>query len=248
MKTSRSNTQDQRRRLLVAAAVAGAGMAMAAGGARAAAKSAVRGRSPLTQPALPFAPNALEPVISEKTIGFHYGKHHKAYFDNLAKLVAGGPLEHASLEEIIVHASGDKALAGMFNNAAQAWNHNFYWASLSDKPQAPSGALAAAINRDFGSLDNLNKQLIAASVGQFGSGWGWLVVENGTLKVVSTSNADIPFLHDQTPLLTIDVWEHAYYLDAQNRRADYVAAVVGKLLNWTFAAQNYASALSPGAA
>ena len=128
----------------------------------------------------------------------------------------------------------------MFNNAAQAWNHNFYWSSLSPEAQTPTGPLAAAIARDFGSFETLKTQLAAVCVAQFASGWGWLVHENGKLKLVSTSNADIPFLHGQTPLLTIDVWEHAYYLDAQNRRADYVKGVVESHLNWRFAETNFA--------
>jgi len=200
------------------------------------------GSSPLTQPPLPFAADALAPTISEKTIGFHYGKHHAAYFANLNKLVAGTPFAQDSLETIIVQTAGVSDKTGVFNNAAQAWNHNFYWLSLSPQPQSPSAALASAINRDFGSLDALKAQLSAASVTRFGSGWGWLVLEGGKLKVVSTSNADLPFIHGQTPLLTVDVWEHAYYLDYQNRRADYVAAVVGKTLNWDFAAKNFEAA------
>jgi len=197
------------------------------------------GSSPLTQPPLPFAPDALEPTISARTISFHYGKHHKGYFDNLAKAVAGTPLAALSLEEIIVQTAGAPDKVGVFNNAAQAWNHNFYWRSLSPTPQAPTGALAAAITRDFGSVDALKTQLAAASVARFGSGWGWLVLDGGTLKVVSTSNADLPFIHGQTPLLTIDVWEHAYSLDYENKRADYVNAVLDKTLNWAFAGEAF---------
>jgi Fe-Mn family superoxide dismutase len=221
-----------------------AGLALgAADVAKAADASPVKlGASPLTQPPLPFAAGALDPVISEKTIGFHYGKHHKAYFDNLNKAVAGTPLASESLEQIIVQTAGDAAKAGIFNNAAQAWNHNFYWLSLSPTAQTPDGALAKAIDRDFGSLDALKTQLAAASVARFGSGWGWLVVEGGKLKVVSTANADLPFIHGQTPLLTVDVWEHAYYLDYQNRRPDYVKAVVDKTLNWAHAGQAFDNA------
>jgi len=200
------------------------------------------GASPLVQPPLPFDPAALEPVISARTLGFHYGKHQKAYFDNLNKAVAGTPMASATLEQIIVQTAGDPAKAGVFNNAAQAWNHNFYWKSLSPTPQTPTGALAAAIDRDFGSVDVLKKQLAAASIARFGSGWGWLVVEGGKLRVVSTSNADLPIIHGQTPLLTVDVWEHAYYLDYENRRADYVNALLDKILNWDFAASGFDAA------
>jgi Fe-Mn family superoxide dismutase len=193
----------------------------------------------LTQPPLPYAADALAPVISEETIGFHYGKHHKTYFDNLAKAVEGTPLAQESLETIVLQSAGVAEKAGLFNNAAQAWNHNFYWESLSPKAQTPSGALASAIDRDFGDLEALKTQLAAASVARFGAGWGWLVLEDGKLKIVSTSNADVPFVHGQKPLLTVDVWEHAYYIDYRNRRADHVGAVVGKLLNWEFATRNF---------
>jgi len=200
------------------------------------------GASPLTQPPLPFAPDALEPTISARTISFHYGKHHKAYFDNLNKAVAGTPLANLTLEQIITQTAGVPEKSGVFNNAAQAWNHNFYWLSLTPKPAPPTGALAAAIDRDFGSFDALKKQLAAASIARFGAGWGWLVLDGGKLKVVSTSNADLPFIHGQTPLLTVDVWEHAYYLDYQNRRPDYVAALLDKVANWDFAARNFEAA------
>lgn len=230
------------RRDILKLSLLGAGLALGSG-ALAAPASVKLGSSPLTQPPLPFAPSALAPTISEKTIGFHYGKHHKAYFDNLNKAVAGTPLASESLEAIITQTAADAGKVGIFNNAAQAWNHNFYWQSLSPTPQAPSGKLAAAIDANFGSLDALKTQLTAASVARFGSGWGWLVLEDGKLKVVSTSNADLPFIHGQTPLLTVDVWEHAYYLDYQNRRPDYVAAVVGKTLNWDFATKNFEAAV-----
>ncbi len=200
------------------------------------------GASPLVQPPLPFDPKALEPVISERTFSFHYGKHQKAYFDNLNKAVTGTPLASATLEQIILQTAGDPARMGIFNNAAQAWNHNFYWKSLSPMAQTPAGALAAAIDRDFGSVAALKTQLAAASISRFGSGWGWLVAEGGRLKVVSTSNADLPFIHGQSPLLTIDVWEHAYYLDYENRRADYVNAVLEKTLNWEFAGRQFEAA------
>jgi len=214
-----------------------AGMAIGAGAAKAAPPKL--GASPLVQPPLPFAETALEPIISARTFSFHYGKHQKAYFDNLNKLVAGTPAASESLEGIILATAGDKEKTAVFNNAAQAWNHNFYWKSLSIGPQAPTGRLAQAIDRDFGSFDALKKKLAAVAVGQFGAGWGWLVLNEGKLDVMATSNADLPFVHNKAPLLTIDVWEHAYYLDYQNRRADYVAALVDKTLNWDFATQNY---------
>ncbi len=200
------------------------------------------GRSPLAQPPLPFADTALEPVISAKTFAFHYGKHHKGYYDTLLKLVAETPLADASLEEIIFETDGDRSRRKIFNNAAQCWNHNFYWQSLSPEMQQPQGELAAAIDRDFGSLDKALEALAQASIDQFGTGWGWLVVENGKLKAVSTEDADVPFTNGQRPLLTVDVWEHAYSIDYQNRRPDHVKAVVGDHLNWRFAEANFAAA------
>ena len=199
------------------------------------------GKSPQQQPDLPFADTALEPVISAETISFHYGKHHKGYFDALAKLVAGTPMAEQTLEEVITATAGDAEKKKIFNNAAQCWNHNFYWNSLSPETQEPSGKLAAAIDRDFGSLDKCKEALINASVNQFGTGWGWLVYEGGRLKAISTEDADLPFVHGQVPLLTVDVWEHAYYLDWQNKRPDHVKAVVNEHLNWEFAARNFAA-------
>ena len=190
--------------------------------------------------ALPYADNALAPIITPNTIGFHHGKHHKTYVDNLNNLVKGTDLEGKSLEEIVKATAGKADKAPLFNNAAQIWNHDFYWKSM--KPNgggAPTGKLADAINASFGSLDELRKQLSATTVSQFGSGWGWLVADAaGALKVVKTGNAEVPFTQGLKPLLTIDVWEHAYYLDHQNRRADYVNAVIDKLVNWEFAAAN----------
>jgi Fe-Mn family superoxide dismutase len=195
--------------------------------------------APITLPPLPYADNALDPVISANTLGFHYGKHHKAYVDNLNKLIAGTPLEGQSLEAIIKESAGKADKAGVFNNSAQIWNHTFYWNSL--KPNgggAPPAALAKLIERDFGSLDNLKKELATAATTQFGSGWAWLASDNGKLVVTKTSNAELPLTKGQKALLTIDVWEHAYYLDYQNRRPDYANAVIEKLLNWQFAADN----------
>ena len=195
----------------------------------------------LTLPALPYADNALAPVISANTLSFHYGKHHKAYVDNLNKLVAGTDYESATLEKIITDTAGKADKAGLFNNAAQIWNHTFYWNSLRGNGGGqPTGKLAQMIESDLGGFDNFKKELAATTVSQFGSGWGWLAVEGGKLKIVKTGNAEVPFTKGQKPLLTIDVWEHAYYLDYQNRRPDYVSAVIDKLLNWDFAADNLA--------
>jgi Fe-Mn family superoxide dismutase len=196
-----------------------------------------------TLPPLPYADNALEPVISANTISFHYGKHHKTYVDNLNNLVKGTDLESATLESIVNATAGKADKTPVFNNAAQIWNHTFYWHSM--KPHGggkPSGHLAQMIDAAFGSYDEFRKQFSATTVSQFGSGWGWLVVDGGALKVVKTGNAEVPFTKGQKPLLTIDVWEHAYYLDHQNKRAAYVDAVIDKLLNWDFAAANLAKA------
>jgi Fe-Mn family superoxide dismutase len=194
---------------------------------------------PNLMPPLPYPENALEPVISARTVGFHYGKHHRGYADNLTKLVSGTPLADGSLEKIIASVAGKPDQAALFNNAAQTLNHNFYWQSL--KPAGggiPPDSLRKKIEASFGSLDACKKQLFDAAVTQFASGWAWLVSDGGTLKVVKTGNADNPLTAGRVPLLTIDVWEHAYYLDYQNRRADYVTALIDKLLNWEFAAKN----------
>ncbi len=198
---------------------------------------------PFALPPLPYADTALAPVISANTLSFHYGKHHKTYVDNLNKLVPGSELEGASLVDIVKATAGKADKAAFFNNAAQVWNHTFYWRCL--KPNGggkPSGDLAAKIDAAFGSIDGFRKEFANAAVTQFGSGWAWLVAEGGQLKVVKTGNAEVPLTRGQTPLLTIDVWEHAYYLDWQNRRADYVNALIDKLLNWDFAAENLARA------
>jgi Fe-Mn family superoxide dismutase len=195
--------------------------------------------APHVLPALPYADNALEPVISANTLHFHYGKHHQAYVDNLNKLIAGTEFAALPLEKIISGSSGKPDKTAIFNNAAQAWNHAFYWHSL--RPQGggePPALLKKKIEASFGSLDAGKKELTTAAMAQFGSGWVWLVLDGDKLKVVKTGNADTPLTGGLKPLLTIDVWEHAYYLDYQNRRADYVNAVLDKLLNWDFAAAN----------
>jgi superoxide dismutase, Fe-Mn family len=195
------------------------------------------------QPPLPFAENALEPYISAKTIGFHYGKHHAAYINNYNNLVANTPLDAQSIEEVIAIAAADPQKVGIFNNGAQAWNHTFYWNSLTPNGGGePEGELAEKITQDFGSFDKFKEELKNAAATQFGSGWAWLVLEGTALKVVKTGNAQTPSTSGQKPILTIDVWEHAYYLDYQNRRPDYVASVIDNLLNWEFAAANYKAA------
>ena len=194
-------------------------------------------------PPLPYPKNALEPHISERTMDFHYGRHHQAYVTNLNNLVKDQPLERQSLEEIIAATYKDSSKTGVFNNAAQVWNHTFFWHSM--KPQgggAPSGEIAAAITRDCGGLDKFKEQFKAAAVGQFGSGWAWLVADRGQLKIVPTPNAVNPLAEGQSALLTCDVWEHAYYLDYQNRRPDFVQTFLDHLINWEFVAQNLAKA------
>ena len=196
---------------------------------------------PFKLPPLPYAENALEPVISARTIGFHYGKHHQGYVNNLNKLVTGTPLADQPLEAV-VKATANPDQTAIFNNAAQVWNHTFYWNSLKPKGGGkPTGALAEMIDKSFGGFEQFKAEFAKAATGQFGSGWVWLVKDGDKLAVVKTGNADNPLVHGQKPLLTVDVWEHAYYLDYQNRRADYVTAVLDGLINWDFAAQNLAS-------
>jgi Fe-Mn family superoxide dismutase len=198
-----------------------------------------RASSAQVLPPLPYADNALEPVISARTLGFHYGKHHKAYLDNLNKLIAGRDYADLSLEDIISRSAKQAGDAAIFNNAAQLWNHTFYWRSM--RPQGggtPPKALREKIEASFGSVDACKQQLAGAAISQFGSGWAWLVQDGDKLRVVKTGNADTPITAGLTPLLNVDVWEHAYYLDYQNRRADYVNAVLDKLVNWEFAQQN----------
>jgi Fe-Mn family superoxide dismutase len=196
-----------------------------------------------TLPALPYGLDALEPNISRSTLEFHHGKHHAAYVTNLNNLVAGTDLEAKSLEDTITAVAGDAGKAGVFNNAAQVWNHSFYWQCM--KPGGgglPTGALADKINADFGSYEAFVEQFKTAGATQFGSGWAWLVLDGGTLKVTKTANADLPLAHGQKALLTMDVWEHAYYLDYQNRRPDYMTTYLEKLVNWDFVAANLAAA------
>ena len=201
----------------------------------------------VTLPALPYAENALEPVISAKTLSFHHGKHHRTYVETTNKLIHGTEFAEMPLEEIVRATAGRADHAAIFNNAAQAWNHTFYWQCLKPKGGGePPAALKQKMAASFGSVDACKKELAAAAVAQFGSGWAWLVVEGEKLKVLKTADADTPIAQNARPLFTIDVWEHAYYLDYQNRRADHVNAVIDKLANWDFAAQNLAQVSGRG--
>ena len=186
-------------------------------------------------PALPYANDALAPTISAETIEYHYGKHHQTYVTNLNNLVPGTEFENASLEDIIMKASG-----GIFNNAAQVWNHSFYWNCLSPNGGGtPSGALADAINSAFGSFDEFKQKLSTSAATNFGSGWTWLVKNSdGGVEIVNTSNAANPMTDGKTPLLTIDVWEHAYYIDYRNARPKYLESIWG-IINWDFVARNF---------
>ena len=187
-----------------------------------------------TLPELPYSKDALAPHISAETLEYHHGKHHKAYVDNLNKLLDGKPEASKSLEEVIMSSE-----AGVFNNAAQIWNHTFYWSSM--KPNGggkPTGDLAAAIDRDFGSFDKFKEEFTQAGITQFGSGWAWLVLDGGKLKVTKTPNADLPMKHGQKALLTMDVWEHAYYIDFRNARPKYIETFLTSLANWDFALEN----------
>ena len=193
-----------------------------------------------TLPPLPYAEDALEPAISARTLGFHHGKHHKAYIDKTNELVAGTPLETLPLDEVVrrAKAEGDQKL---FNQSGQAWNHDFLWHSLSPSGGgAPSGELKAALDRDLGGVETFAETFTKEATGHFASGWAWLVSDRGTLKVISTHDADNALVHEGlTPLLVLDLWEHAYYLDYQNARPEFVKAFLAKLINWEFAAANY---------
>ena len=201
-------------------------------------------------PPLPYAKNALEPHITANTLSFHHEKHHQTYVTNLNNLIPNTEYASLSLEEIIVKSAGASGNAPIFNNAAQVWNHTFYWNCMqANGGGTPTGALADHITRDFGSFDAFRNDLKQAALTQFGSGWAWLVIAaDGKLAITKTGNADCPLVHGQTPLLTIDVWEHAYYLDFQNRRADYAEAFLSHLVNWDFVSANFAKASSQKAA
>lgn len=195
------------------------------------------------QAPLPYDLNVLEPYgMKGETFEYHYGKHHKAYVDNLNKLVADTPLADLPLEQVIVESFKDPSKAGIFNNAAQVWNHTFFWNSL--KPGgggAPTGDLAAKIDQDFGSYDKFREEFSNAAATQFGSGWAWLIDDNGTLKVIKTPNAENPLAHGKKALLTLDVWEHAYYIDFRNARPAFIKNYLDQLVNWDFASQNLAA-------
>lgn len=194
--------------------------------------------STITLPELPYAKNALEPHLSAETLEFHHDKHHQTYVTNLNNLIKGTDLEGKTLEEIIKISAGDAAKAGIFNNAAQVWNHTFYWNSI--KPNGggkPTGAIAEKIDAAFGSYEKFVEAFTAAATTQFGSGWAWLVADkvNGDLSIVKTGNADTPLAHGQVAVLTIDVWEHAYYIDFRNARPKYIATFLENLVNWDYA-------------
>ena len=192
----------------------------------------------ITLPALPYAEDALAPAISADTLRTHHGKHHKAYVDKVNEAVKDGPLDHASLEDII-KAAKDKADKPLFNNAAQAWNHGFYWKSLSPAKQAPSGALADAITQAFGSHDKLGEELAKQGTAHFASGWVWLIARGSKLSVEQTHDAETFATGEARPLLVIDLWEHAYYLDHKNVRPDYLKQVIADHLAWDFASRNF---------
>ena len=198
---------------------------------------------PFQLPPLPWDPAALDPVISARTIEFHYGKHHRAYVTNLNGLVAGTRFADMPLEQVVKESAQGDENKKIFNNAAQVWNHTFFWNCLKKGGGGkPGGTIAQRIESDCGGYDAFKKKLLDTAVGTFGSGWAWLVEKNGKLDIVSTSNAGTPITTGATPLLTIDVWEHAYYLDYQNERPKFVGAVFDKLLNWRFAEEQLAKA------
>jgi len=195
-------------------------------------------------PELPYSYTDLEPYITKSTLEFHHDKHHAAYVGKYNELIAGTEFETQSLEDVIKAIANDASKAGLFNNAAQAWNHTFYWNCMKKGGGGtPSGAIAAKIEADFGSFEKFVEAFKNAGATQFGSGWAWLVLDNGTLKVTKTGNAENPMTSGQIPLLTMDVWEHAYYLDYQNKRPAYMDTFVGSLINWDFVAANFTAAI-----
>ncbi len=195
----------------------------------------------ITLPPLPYPENALEPVISARTVSFHYGKHHAGYVNTLNQLIEDTTYAGRPLEEIVQQTAQAPKAETIFHNAAQVWNHNFYWLSMAGKGGGePSGKLKRAIDSDFGHFADFRKDFTKAAVGEFGSGWVWLIVNReGKLEIIVTSNADTPLTNGKKPLITLDLWEHAYYLDFQNRRADYIASWFDKLVDWRFAEKNF---------
>ncbi|MFH1135274.1 MAG: Fe-Mn family superoxide dismutase [Pseudomonadota bacterium] len=232
----------ERRRFLNLAALGGAAVLLGAMGPLGAVHAGEAPRAGEKAPGpLPWPENALEPYLSARTISFHYGKHHAAYAAKTAQLTAEAGLADLTLEEVIKKTAGDPALAGLFNNAAQNWNHSFYWKSM--KPRGgglPPQALLERLDRDLGGFSKFAEAFSSAALGRFGSGWAWLVRDGDKLRVISTANAETPLALGLKPLLTIDVWEHAYYLDYQNRRADYIKVFLDKLVDWDFVAANAA--------
>jgi len=201
--------------------------------------------APLNLAPLPYAIDALEPVISGRTLSFHHDKHHRTYVETLNKLIVGTELANLRLDQIVTAAVGKRDRVSIFNNAAQAWNHGFYWNCLkANGGGEPPLTLKKKMEAAFGSVDACKKELLESAVTQFGSGWAWLVLEGNKLRVIKTGNANDPLAQGLTPLLTIDVWEHAYYLDYQNKRADHVSAVIDKLANWDFATENLEKAMA----
>lgn len=233
-----ANTTMTRRRLISAALAAGVFATVCC---RRQAVSQASG--PFSLPPLPYPDDALAPVISSTTIGFHYGKHHRAYVDNLNKAIGGTELANKSLEDVVKATAADPSRVAIFNNAAQDWNHTFYWSGMRPNGGGvPPGAIADRIKDAFGDYTKFRQEFVDAAVTQFGSGWAWLVQDQDKkLKVLKTANADTPMAHGMNCLLTCDVWEHAYYLDYQNRRPDYVNAWLDKLVNWGFASQRLSS-------
>jgi len=198
-----------------------------------------RAAAPFQQPPLPYDENALAPTISARTVGLHYGKHHKSYFDKLNRLVDGTPYADLKLEEVIVRAKAD-GKTPVFNNAGQAWNHNFYWQQFKGGPAAPSAALTEAAARDFGGIDVLKAKMVEAGDGVFGTGWVWLVEDKGKLALLGLQDAGNPIAEGKKPLLGIDVWEHAYYLDWENRRTAHIKALLDERVNWSFVSDQLA--------
>jgi Fe-Mn family superoxide dismutase len=195
---------------------------------------------PFTLPELPYDFSALEPHISARTLEFHYKKHHQGYVTKLNELVQGQDLANRSLEEVIKKTAGDSSKVAIFNNAAQVWNHTFYWHCMTNQGTGvPPSIIKAQIDANFGSLEQFKKEFKEAAITQFGSGWAWLIADQEKLKIIKTGNADLPLAHGQQALLTCDVWEHAYYLDYQNRRMDYVDIFMNELINWDFVEKNY---------
>lgn len=227
------------RRLFLKTAAIGSALAA---GALAGLPLTARAAAPHSLQPLPYPENALEPHISGKTLSFHHGKHHRAYVDKTNELVRGGGMEGLSLEELIKKSAESKNQP-LFNNAAQIWNHDFYWRGMKPKGGgSPSGSLEKALTKSFGSLDGFKQRFSGAAESRFGSGYAWLVIEGDSLKIMSTSNADNPLARGMKPLLTIDVWEHAYYLDYQNGRKAYIQAFLNHLVNWDFISKNLSSA------